>query len=181
MGHTRELDEAVTPIVVLLVEDSAAIRALVRRMLVAGGHTVVEAARAGEAGKGFAVVAGEVKELAKATATATAGITTRIEAIQADTQAAVAAIAQISGIIAQINETQTAIAAAVEEQTATTVEISRSVAEVATGSAGIADSITGLARVSAQTSSGVTDTQQAAGQLARMAADLRQLVGHFTY
>jgi two-component system cell cycle response regulator len=33
----------VTPIVVLLVEDSAAIRALVRRMLVAGGHTVVEA------------------------------------------------------------------------------------------------------------------------------------------
>lgn len=33
-----------TPIIVLLVEDSAAIRALVRRMLVAGGHTVVEAA-----------------------------------------------------------------------------------------------------------------------------------------
>jgi diguanylate cyclase (GGDEF)-like protein len=44
MGHTRELVEAVTPIVVLVVEDSAAIRALVRRMLVAGGHTVVEAA-----------------------------------------------------------------------------------------------------------------------------------------
>ena len=33
-----------TPIVVLVVEDSAAIRALVRRMLVAGGHTVAEAA-----------------------------------------------------------------------------------------------------------------------------------------
>ena len=33
-----------TPILVLLVEDSAVIRALVRRMLVAGGHTVVEAA-----------------------------------------------------------------------------------------------------------------------------------------
>lgn len=37
------------PIVVLLVEDSAAIRALVRRMLVAGGHTVVEAARGADA------------------------------------------------------------------------------------------------------------------------------------
>jgi two-component system, cell cycle response regulator len=44
MAHTRELAEAVTPIVVLLVEDSAAIRALVRRMLVAGGHVVLEAA-----------------------------------------------------------------------------------------------------------------------------------------
>jgi two-component system cell cycle response regulator len=42
--RTRELADAVTPIVVLLVEDSAAIRALVRRMLGAGGHTVVEAA-----------------------------------------------------------------------------------------------------------------------------------------
>jgi len=38
-----------TPIVVLLVEDSAAIRALVRRMLVAGGHTVVEAAHGADA------------------------------------------------------------------------------------------------------------------------------------
>jgi methyl-accepting chemotaxis protein len=144
-------------------------------------NATIEAARAGEAGKGFAVVAGEVKELAKETATATARITSRIEAIQGDTQAAVAAISQISGIIAQISDTQTAIASAVEEQTATTAEISRSVAEAATGSVGIADSITGLAQVSAQTSSGVAETQRAAGQLASMAADLRQLVGHFTY
>jgi methyl-accepting chemotaxis protein len=52
---------------------------------------------------------------------------------------------------------------------------------VATGSAGIAGSIAGLAEVSAQTSGGVAETQRAAGQLARMAADLRQVVGHFTY
>jgi two-component system cell cycle response regulator len=38
-----------TPIVVLLVEDSVAIRALVRRVLVGGGHTVVEAAGGADA------------------------------------------------------------------------------------------------------------------------------------
>jgi two-component system cell cycle response regulator len=48
-GRTRELAEAVTPIVVLVVEDSAVIRVLVRRMLVAGGHTVVEAAGGADA------------------------------------------------------------------------------------------------------------------------------------
>jgi diguanylate cyclase (GGDEF)-like protein len=60
IGRRRRLFEAqvrsgradlvgMAEIVVLLVEDSAAIRALVRRMLVAGGHTVVEAARGADA------------------------------------------------------------------------------------------------------------------------------------
>jgi hypothetical protein len=43
----------------------------------------------------------------------------RVEAIQADTDGAVAAIGQISSIIAEINDYQTTIASAVEEQTAT--------------------------------------------------------------
>ena len=47
-------------------------------------NATIEAARAGEAGKGFAVVAHEVKELASATATATADISDRIGAIQGD-------------------------------------------------------------------------------------------------
>src|SRR6266536_6673853 len=138
-----------------------------------------EAARAGEAGKGFAVVAGEVKELSRQTANATADIATRIEAIQADTKAAVAAIGEIGRTIAAIDGSQATIAAAVEEQTATTSEISRSVAEAASGSAAIADSITGLARASAQTSGGVVEIKRAAQQLTGMATELRQLVGHF--
>ncbi|MFN0030311.1 MAG: methyl-accepting chemotaxis protein, partial [Acidimicrobiales bacterium] len=67
-------------------------------------NATIEAARAGEAGKGFAVVASEVKELATETASATAGITARIEAIQSDTNAAVAAIEQINAIVGRINE-----------------------------------------------------------------------------
>jgi methyl-accepting chemotaxis protein len=144
-------------------------------------NATIEAARAGEAGKGFAVVANEVKELAQETAKATEDIGRRIQAIQSDTDAAVAAITEISGIIAQINDTQTTIASAVEEQTATTNEMARSVAEAATGSGEIAVNITGVARSAADTGAAAQSTSQAAEELARMAAEMQQLVGRFRY
>ena len=144
-------------------------------------NATIEAARAGEAGKGFAVVANEVKELAQETSKATEDISRRIQAIQSDTEAAVTAITEISGIIAQINDTQNTIASAVEEQTATTNEIGRSVAEAATGSADIAQNITGVARTAADTGAAAASTSHAADELARMAAEMRQLVGQFQY
>src|SRR5690606_21069933 len=108
-------------------------------------NATIEAARAGEAGKGFAVVASEVKDLAQETAKATEDIARRVAAIQVDTVSAVEAIAEISTIIANINDYQLTIASAVEEQTATTNEMSRSVAEAATGSGEIAANISGVA------------------------------------
>jgi len=144
-------------------------------------NATIEAARAGEAGKGFAVVANEVKELAKETAKATEDISQKIETIQADTRQAVAAIAQTSEIIAQINELQGAIASAVEEQTATTNEIGRNLAEAARGSSEAAQNITSVAEAAQSTSTGASDTTRAAAELTRMAAELQRLVAQFTY
>jgi len=144
-------------------------------------NATIEAARAGEAGKGFAVVANEVKELAKETAKATEDIGQRIEAIQGDTSSAVTAIGEISDIINQINDLQTAIAGAVEEQTATTNEITRNVADAARGSSEISQNITSVAGAAQTTSEGSGNAESASSEVAAMAADLRTLVSAFTY
>ncbi len=139
-------------------------------------NATIEAARAGEAGKGFAVVANEVKELAKQTAKATEDIGRKIEAIQTDTKGAVEAIAQIGGVIRQINDIQTTIATAVEEQTATTGEISRNVAQAARGSSEIARNVVGVAQAARSTTEGAADTKRSADDLSRLATDLQRLV-----
>ncbi|XVU28419.1 methyl-accepting chemotaxis protein [Actinoplanes sp. CA-054009] len=144
-------------------------------------NATIEAARAGEMGKGFAVVASEVKDLAQETARATEDISTRVSAIQADSQSAVVAINAISEVIQQINDTQTAIAAAVEEQTATTAEMSRNVAEVATGSAEISANVSGVAHAAAETTNAAASTEQTSADLARVAGALQANLGRFRY
>ena len=142
-------------------------------------NATIEAARAGDAGKGFAVVANEVKELAKETAKATEDIGRKIEAIQGDTSGAVSAISEISEVIGRINDIQTTIASAVEEQTATTNEIARSVTEAAGGANGITDDISQVASAADDTRQGAQNTLQSATELSTMAAELKAQVGRF--
>jgi methyl-accepting chemotaxis protein len=144
-------------------------------------NATIEAARAGEMGKGFAVVASEVKDLAQETAKATEDISQRVAAIQQDTGGAVEVISRISEVIARINDFQTTIASAIEEQTATTGEMSRSIAEVAGGSVRIAGNIADVSAASANAVQGVEQTRHASGEVAQTAEELRALVTAFRF
>jgi methyl-accepting chemotaxis protein len=144
-------------------------------------NATIEAARAGESGKGFAVVASEVKELAGGSQQATEEIARRIESTQQSVADATSAIDHITRIIGTINDAESAIAAAVEEQTATTQEMSRNVSHAAVGSREIAQSIAEVAAVAEEATAGALRTRQAATDLTSVSEHLQTLVSRFTF
>ncbi len=94
-------------------------------------NATIEAARAGEAGKGFAVVASEVKNLANQTAKATEQIESQINNVVGATDQTVKGISSINEAIGRVQETSSAIAAAIEEQGAATREIAGNASQTA--------------------------------------------------
>lgn len=85
----------------------------------------IEAARAGEAGRGFAVVADEVKKLAHQTASATQGISEKIQDIQGISGEVSATSGVLGKSMDEISASITQVTASVQEQRVATGEIGR--------------------------------------------------------
>lgn len=178
-SHTTEIMSKLSDSSQRIGEVIASITQIAEQTNLLALNATIEAARAGDAGKGFAVVAGEVKDLASQTGTATSDISARVLSIQEDTANAEQALQQITEVISQINESQTVIAAAVEEQTATVNEISHSVQSAAEGSAGIASDIEIIAGAATSNSEELEKVSETMQTVLSISTDLAESVSGF--
>jgi methyl-accepting chemotaxis protein len=174
-GSIRGLEEATARIgdVVKLINDIAGQTNLLAL------NATIEAARAGDAGKGFAVVAGEVKALAAQTAKATADIASQIEMVRTATGVTIAAVNEIGGMISQMDEVATAIAAAVEQQSVTTREIATNVQGVTTATVRSADAMSQVVVVADQAGAASKQVNAGAAEISTETQRLRTKVDRF--
>jgi len=92
---------------------------------------------------------------------------------------AIDAMERIRQVIDRVNDSQSMIAAAVEEQSATANEIVRSVHEAANGSNAISENIDGVAQAATTNSAAAERTLGTADEVAGNATQLLALVGRF--
>jgi len=106
-------------------------------------NATIESARAGEAGKGFSVVANEVKQLANDTRVTSERVIERVRCIQKSSGETITTTDEVLSLMKQCSESQSTIAAAVEEQRNIASQLARQAHELATEAGGDAPSSAG--------------------------------------
>lgn len=107
-------------------------------------NATIESARAGEAGKGFSVVANEVKQLANDTRVTSERVIERVRCIQKSSGETITTTDEVLSLMKQCSESQSTIAAAVEEQRNIASQLARQAHELATEAGSDNSSSSGL-------------------------------------